>query len=407
MIKFTREILSLDISKEQFKKEKNDALMYAIKSGQVIKPEELNQMATSKLINEKVSEFANHLRENQINILPIGRPYVSILENNENLKANIYLIRYDLEEILKFDLKSVKIDFKENFPLDQLLNDVREDFRKKRPVYKDVLDRDIIEKDIVLVDLVATKDGKIIHKQDHIKLQAKKSDTFSINNELIGQKIGNEFSFNDPENVFWTVKIISAQIVEVQELTEANFEPMIEENINTIQELRNEFESNIKKEFAGRELLRFFDEYVYKLIEENQIDVAQEVIDETINSLAQREMNPNGLLANIDSLKNIDMQNPMHVEFLQSATFYAKRSVITEFVFKAIKEAVEIMPTQEILENELKFINKTINNRSENEVKFTPDKVMDILTKHMYVIELVRMFNSNLAQQFETLLRFK
>lgn len=80
MIKFTREILSLDISKEQFKKEKNDALMFAIKSGQVIKPEELNQMATSKLINEKVSEFANHLRENQINILPIGRPYVSILE---------------------------------------------------------------------------------------------------------------------------------------------------------------------------------------------------------------------------------------------------------------------------------------------------------------------------------------
>ncbi|MBU4689431.1 hypothetical protein KQ878_00205 [Mycoplasma zalophidermidis] len=397
MIKYNTIEKQIHLNKEKFASLKHNQLMFALANKIKSTPEVLKGRAIDEIMNKEVTTLIEEVNKDKTNVL-VGRPFVNIIEAEEELKAEIVLVYYSGDEINKIDLNNIKFDYQPTRIDQSMLDTIFNEFKKKYPILKEVKNRPVKEGDICDVNLIAKYDGEEKDNQKNIKLQAQKSESFSINQELIGKNIGQTFAFNDPSNYNWTVTINKAFHEEIINVTEENFEPMIDENINSLEELKNEFEKNIRKEYYSNELFRYFSVCATELANSNDIEIHQFLLNDSLDRVASQEARPGGILDGLKSISELDKTNPDHLKLMDIAYKSVLSQVSSIILMQKMSNLYDLEPTQEQIQNEITFINK-IDKTSRN-TEINPDMIASGLKRQFAALKIIQILHPDVAKLF-------
>ncbi|QBF34419.1 hypothetical protein EG856_00515 [Mycoplasmopsis phocirhinis] len=402
MIKYKKETYEINVPASEWKKIKNDILKQAITKGLKVAPEEIKNHASAMILKEKTRHYIKQILDPDKKNVPVGGPYIDYIEQNNEFKAVVDFIYYPNEQIKKLDYKNLKIDYKTPTITQKDFDAIFEEFKSNYPITKEVKNRPIAPKDVVSLNLKGTKDNQIVDEQKNVKLQALPSNNFSINSELIGKNIGEIFTLNDPSNVFWTIEIISATYDETIQVTDETFVKLEEQNINSLAELKDEFEFNFKKELYSRELLKYYELCADKIVEQNIIEFSPEFITETMQKIIQSEMRPGGLAQDIKSAFEFDTQKPNHLEIKNLAQASAKKKTASMLLIQAIQNDFEFNVSDELVQKQIDFIQK-IHNRSPQSLSF--ESLRNIIKQQLTILKLMALIDPENAKIFTKALK--
>ncbi|WP_029608451.1 trigger factor-related chaperone [Mycoplasma simbae] len=388
MIKYTTSTKEINVNGADFKKIKNEILMQAIKTKAKLSPDQLGQEAGRKILEEEIDKFAAQLHKDNGKILPFGRPLVDVIDDKNEFKAVIKLQFYKSEEIEKLNIDEINFEFDPNIVTQAQLDEIFSQFIKNRPTFEEVTGRDIIEKDVVNLSMKATKDGQVVDEKENVDLQALNSESFSINSQLIGKKIGETFTLNDPANQFWTITIHSAKALKNVDLQQSESQDD-KKLLNELQEQKSSFESNIKKELAGKTLVSYFNLFIDKVIEKDEIEYSPEILADFVRINAENEIYPGGLLEGVETMSQIDISNPKHKQFIWLAHNEAKRSIVGSMILSLFGLRNEIDADPKLFEIESKYAWEVLPLVYPNAPKASVEQIHDVLFKQLCVLKLL------------------
>ncbi|MCS4536835.1 hypothetical protein NXS15_01690 [Mycoplasma sp. CSL7475-4] len=402
MINYVKQTHEINVSSVEWKKIKNDILKDAISKGLKVSPQEIKNKASMTVLREKTKEYIEQILDPAQKNVPVGGPYVDFINDEDEFRAKVDFVYYPNEEIKKLDYKNLKINFNVPAITQESLDAIFEEFKTNYPITREVKDRPIAVKDVVTLNLKGSKDGQVVDEQRNVKLQALTSNDFSINAELIGKNVGQTFTLNDPSNVFWTIEIISATYDEIIHVTDETFVKLEEQNINSLAELKVEFEANLKKELFSRELLKYYELNADAIVAQNIINYSPEYITETMQKITQNEMRPGGLAQDLNSPKDLDMKNPNHLQIKNIAEASAKKRTASMLLIQAIQNDFDFVVSDELVQKQIDFIQK-IHNRNPQSLSF--ESLRNVIKQQLTMLKLMELTSSENAKIFTDALK--
>ncbi len=214
----------------------------------------------------------------------IGTNYRAItdLKKEEESEDGMTIV-YSFEAVPEIEVPKIDeltIDHKKtNFDKEKIIEDTLEKYREEYAALKPV-DRDTVSNGDIVEVQITKKNGETIFDRFEVSEDSK----YKLAKQCLGKKLDEEFEIEDDE------ENKSAKITAVVEkvLPELNdeFAKQIDENIETLEDLKKQLEESITSYIENLENNAINNEIMEKIIKETKIKVS----DETLKRLTDSEM---------------------------------------------------------------------------------------------------------------------
>ncbi|WP_029512946.1 trigger factor-related chaperone [Mycoplasmopsis iners] len=349
MINFIEKTISIKFEKQEWQKLQNETLMEAMKNNKQIQPNDLVRSAVEKVVEEEMLKLKAQVDKEYPSAYNPVAPNVRIHKvDAENFDATLEFTFYTLEELEKINYKNLPIQFEyRKVDLEKIENAFKK-FVENYPVLMDV-ETPIQLGDIVTIAYQTTKEGQEDEKVEALAIDAKESNSFSINAAIIGKKVNETFELNDPKNVHWTITIKKVERKTPTTLTDENIHLTKIPEITSIEKLKERLLVDYTMDHASNELLRYYKLAMFQIGAENKVEFSFGNLEFEMMQIFRKHPRilPTEFIdKNIKQL--LQEQDPRIIDLMIKVQNNAKYTILTQLTEFLItkKENIKITPEE-------------------------------------------------------------
>lgn len=389
MITYSKINKKIKMEPDEWKKYKNKTLIATIKSGQKKSPDQITYETLDAFVTPLINDFEYKTRVEKNDCFFFSEPIIKVNNINDALDIDVDICFFEPQELQKINWKNAKIDFKPHIFNQKDLDETFASFASNYPVIVDVKDREMIQQgDIVQLDFTITHQKQVIKEEKNLSLKAQKSDNFSINNEIIGKKIGESFGVNDPENRYWNITIHSAKEQKNIELNDESFKELDVKSVDSVAKMREEFEKLMLKDITGNVLYDFLLHLSSKIIQDTEINLGEEFTNNFFAAEFKQNIQEGGLLQDITKPEQLNMENKLHKRFIEETNYKMKFDMLLKIIPFAIKLEYNPHISQQDIDREWEFNNHELN-RDKSPFKQRDDKQLSLLIEYQKCLLII------------------
>lgn len=360
MINYKEKKEQIDIDSKAWETLKTKSIIELTTNGQKSTLKDVEHYTIDKTIDEKVNKMLDELRNEDSNFVAIPPIIVIDGPSKNGIKIDISVTYYSSTEINKVDYSNLNFDFTYMPVPKEFLDSSFEKMISEYPILHSV-DEAISENDVVTWSAIRSSNNKILGEDKEVRTKATKTDSFSINNEIIGHKVNEQFETTAPDGVSFQITINEVKRPVPTYLNDENIHLAMLHNVNSLNDFKEKIARDTAKNNASNFLLKYYEMALDAIVSKNEISINdQNIFHSTSNHI-------DAILANIDD----EIHRRMIFEQILNETGEglkilerARENSITSYYLVLIdnilggKENINV--TEEDIQKELEYINHSM-----------------------------------------------
>ncbi len=332
--------------------------------------------AISKLLNTSAQEAAKEIDEKKDIILDSPTYTVDKVNDNEVEITFIYPIFLDIK-LKKYDDYKVKFELPTKDEVSKSVNKQIDDLRSRGSLLlpKEGKDAKVEDGDTVIIDFKGFVDGEAFEGGEAEKYELKiGSGSFipGFEEQLIGKELGWKGSINvkfpkdyfkdelkDKETKF-EITIHEIKYNDKQELNEDFIKTLNIKDVKTKEELEDYLIDLTKREMIEKNKTNFMNEFVVKIIEDNEIPVPRTIVLKELNALLKK-FEDNLKKQGFSKKDYFELTGYTDEKVREELNEEATRSVKKSMIYSLIAKELKIKPTDEDFNRQYQRIGKLYN----------------------------------------------
>ncbi|MBZ4218073.1 trigger factor-related chaperone [Mycoplasma tauri] len=360
MINYKTKVNDLNILPNEWESEKAKTMMDLASKGQKLTIEQIEELTLNKFVQSAVNSTSQELLKENFDIIMF--PPIITVEDiaRNNKKINITITYYLVEDVDKIQFTDLNMNFSYKPVPQEFLKERFEKMIQDYPILEP-FEGTILEGDVIEWSGTRSLNGQIVARDDNVAVQVNKSDSYSINSELLGKKVGETFTTTAPDGVIFNITIHSGKRPTRVKLDDSNVKYINIPGVMTLEDLKNKVNRDTIKKNATNELLRYYEETIDLIMQKNEIEINNFNINKSTSEIV------NQLLAEINDAnekekiaKEIENQTDEGNKIIEGAI---KRSIIKYKLFlmnKILGRKANVKITDYDIANEVKFLSSSI-----------------------------------------------
>ncbi|MBZ4203970.1 trigger factor-related chaperone, partial [Mycoplasma tauri] len=325
MINYKTKVNDLNILPNEWESEKAKTMMDLASKGQKLTIEQIEELTLNKFVQNAVDSTSQELLKENFDIIMF--PPIITVEDiaRNNKKINITITYYLVEDVDKIQFTDLNMNFSYKPVPQEFLKERFEKMIQDYPILEP-FEGTILEGDVIEWSGTRSLNGQIVARDDNVAVQVNKSDSYSINSELLGKKVGETFTTTAPDGVIFNITIHSGKRPTRVKLDDSNVKYINIPGVMTLEDLKNKVNRDTIKKNATNELLRYYEETIDLIMQKNEIEINNFNINKSTSEIV------NQLLAEINDAnekekiaKEIENQTDEGNKIIEGAI---KRSII-------------------------------------------------------------------------------
>ncbi|EGV00102.1 hypothetical protein MCSF7_01541 [Mycoplasmopsis columbina SF7] len=362
MINYVEKKETINLSGQEWKNIQNQILLSAIAKQQKIDQNAILREAVNVVTEKELDKMRENIEKEFKNIFNVVSPNVEVKEiNTEKFEAEINFAFYEHEELKKINYKNNHFPFEYRKVDNNFLNNSFQKFINQYPLLTDVKEP-ISKGDLVKLNY-QIKNNKEQDKQPikDLIIEAKVMPSFSINENILGRKVGEKFELNDPENNHWTIEIIEVKRKVPTLITNENIDQLNIKDVTNLEQLKTKLFQDFIKDHASNELLRYYKLAIFEIGKNNTINFSNSNLEYEMMQVIRE--NPRLLKDELldKTLSQIkEMSDPEVKNLMMRVENSAKYKMFTLLLEYLVTKDHNLLISEQEAKNEIEYFN-TVN----------------------------------------------
>ncbi|UUM25377.1 hypothetical protein NQV05_03175 [Mycoplasmopsis agalactiae] len=283
MINYKEKKANIVLDSKSWETSKTKSIIELTSQGKKSTLSDVEVYTINKTINSKLDELFAQLRQEDPNFVAIPPIVVVDGPDKNGVKIDITITHYPSDEILKVNYSNLDIDFTYKPVPKEFLDSSFDKIIAEYPILT-TADDAIVEGDVVTWSATRSLKNEIIGEDKEIRTRAEKTDQFSLNNEIIGHKVNEQFQATAPDGVTFFITILDIKRPVPTKLTDENIHLAMLPDVNSLNDFKEKIAKDTAKNNASNFLLRYYEIALDAIVSKNEISVNEQNIFHSTNN---------------------------------------------------------------------------------------------------------------------------
>lgn len=396
MINYNIRAIDVNLNQKEWEAEKSKAVLEIGKKELKATPELIEHFALNN-ISARISEKEIEKMKDELKDIVVLQPIVRVKKMNKNGADLVISITYYMgDELDKIELDKLNFDFKYKTITEDYFQKAFDKIIVDYPIMHQIYDP-IMPEDAVTWSAIRSVNGKVIGEDNNITIKAQPSKDFSINSAILGRRLGERFQITAPDGVQFFITINDVLRAYPTNLTDQNIRMARIPEVNSLADLRKKMETDVNKDTASSELLRYFELAINNIADDNKVVMSdlniQDAIDNYVNMAIQTAPNE---FKKQELIKSMKIKDDRSKKLMELADKNARTNYKIFLIEKSVMRKGEFEVSEDEINKELKYLNTTGIGPS---ISVSRDQIAGILKHQKVALYLMKLNHPKIYEE--------